>query len=122
MKTNKVQRSKIREIHSMHELQLEKARLQLELVRTEDKIKGNYRHILSAFSLRNIFTTVTDLTSPTSIVTKAFTLGKNWLSRRNKKRKEAKTKEKAAEAKDDEMADAVKKKPDPAKSEIKKAK
>ena len=97
MKTNKVWRSKIRKIHSMHELQLEKNRLQLELVRKEGEIKANYRHIRSAFSLRNIFSTVTtELSNPSSITAKVITLGKNWLSRRKKKKK-AKAEEKAGE-------------------------
>jgi hypothetical protein len=73
----------------MHELQMEKARLQLDLVKKEGEIKSNYRHILSAFSFRNILSTVTtELTSSSSILSKAFTLGKNWLSRRKKKKKE----------------------------------
>ena len=93
MKTNKIQRSTIRKIHSMHELQLEKVRLQLELVKTEEEIKSNYRHILSAFSLGHLFTTIGEFTSASSIATKAFALGKGLLSRRKKKRKEAKAKE-----------------------------
>jgi hypothetical protein len=98
MKTNKIQRSTIRKIHSMHELQLEQARLKLELVRTEDKIKANYRHILSAFSLRNIFSTVTtELSSTSSVISKAFTLGKNLLARRKKKKKGSKAPEKTDE-------------------------
>jgi hypothetical protein len=73
----------------MHELQLEKARLKLELMSTEDKIKTNYRHILSIFSLRNIFSTVTtELTSTSSILSNVFILGKSWLSKRKKKKKQ----------------------------------
>jgi hypothetical protein len=81
----------------MHELQLEKVRLQMELVRTEDNIKNNYRHILSALSFRNIISTITELTSTTSIVSKAFTLGKNLLGRRKKKKQQKKQAEKAGE-------------------------
>lgn len=89
MKTSKPRRSTIREIHSMHELQLEKARLKMELVKTEEKIRSNYRNILSAFSLRNIFSTVTgELSNSGSLLAKAVTLGRNWLGRRKKKRKE----------------------------------
>jgi hypothetical protein len=89
MKTNKEWRSSIRKIHSMQELQLEKARLNMELLKAEDKIKSNYRHILSAFTLGNILTTVTtELITPSSLVSKVFTLGKNWLSRRKKKKKQ----------------------------------
>jgi hypothetical protein len=82
----------------MHELQLEKARLKLELVKSEDKIKDNYRHIRSAFSLKNIFSTVTtELTNPSSIVMKAFTIGKDWLGRRKKKKKQKKEEDKGPE-------------------------
>jgi hypothetical protein len=89
---NKEKRSSIREIHSMHELQLEKARLKLELVKTEDKIKSNYHHILSAFSLRNIFSTVTtEISSPSSLLMKSITLFRNWLGKRKKKKKQDKT-------------------------------
>ncbi len=98
MKTNKIQRSTIRKIHSMHELQLEQARLKLELVKTEDKIKATYHHILFAFSLRNIFSTVTtELISTSSILSNVFALGKNLLSRRKKKKKEIKAEEKTKE-------------------------
>ena len=84
----------------MQELQLEKARLKLELLKTEGKIKANYRYILSAFSLRNIFSTVTtELIHPSSIATSAITLVKNWLSKRKKKRKEKKVELKAEDPK-----------------------
>ena len=100
MKTNKFRRSTIREIHSMHGLQLEKARVKMELMRSEDNIKTSFRRILSAFSLRNIFSTVTsELTSTSSIISNVFTLGKSWLSKRKKKKKdkELKAEKKAGE-------------------------
>ena len=98
MKTIKFPRSTIRKIHSMHELQLEQARVKLELVKTEDKIKASYRHFLSAFSLRNIFSTVTtEFISPSSILSNVIVLGKNWLSKRKKKKKGAKASEKTDE-------------------------
>ncbi|MGA3014968.1 MAG: hypothetical protein ABSD71_13150 [Bacteroidales bacterium] len=79
----------------MHELQLEKARLKLELVKTEDKIKGNYHHILSAFSLRNIFSTVTsEIASPSSLLMKSITLFRNWLGKQKKKKKQDKNQKK----------------------------
>jgi hypothetical protein len=88
MKKINIPRSTIRKINSMNELKLEKARLKLELLKTEDKIEANFRHIRSAFSFRNIFSTATtDLINPSSILMKVFTLGKNWLGRRKKKKK-----------------------------------
>ena len=77
----------IRKINSMHELQLEKVRLKMEIIKKEGDIKLNYRTILTAFSLRNIFSTVTNEISGTSIAGKLFTLGRNWLSNRKKKKK-----------------------------------
>ncbi len=101
MKTNKFRRSTIREIHSMHGLQLEKVRVKMELMRTEDNIKTSYRRILSAFTLRNIFSTVTtELISTSSILSNVFVLGKSWLSRRKKKKKD---KELKAEKKTGEL-------------------
>ena len=58
----------------------------MELVRTESNIKTGYRNILAAFTLRNIFTTVTSELSATSIIGTVLTLGKSWFSRRKKKR------------------------------------
>jgi len=84
----------------MNELKLEKARLKLELVKTEEKIEANFRRIRSAFSLRNIFSTVTtELKNPSSIVMKVLTLGKDWFGRRKKKKKQKKDDEKANEMK-----------------------
>ena len=94
MEKNNVQRSKIREIHSMHELQLKKARLKMEVMMAEEKVKGNYRNIIAAFSLKNIVSTITtELVNPSSLAAKAFTLGRNWLAKRKKKRQAIKEKE-----------------------------
>ncbi|MCX6248153.1 MAG: hypothetical protein NTW10_10485 [Bacteroidetes bacterium] len=94
MKTNKDQRIRIREIHSMHELQMERARLELELVKTEDKIKASYKNILYAFSLGNLLSTVTtEFASSSSILAKTVNLGMNWLSRRKKKKKKKQEKQ-----------------------------
>ncbi len=83
----------------MNELKLEKARLRLELVRTEDKIRTHYRNIRSAFMLRNIFSTITnEIATPSSLLMKAFTLWKDWMGRRKKKKKQEKK-----EGKGDEM-------------------
>jgi hypothetical protein len=98
MEKNKVQRSKIRRIKSMNELKLEKVRLRLELVRTEDKISNNFKNIRSAFTLRNIFSTITnEIATPSSFLMKAFTLWKDWMGRRKKKKKEGKKERKGGE-------------------------
>ena len=87
MRTSKISRTNFRKIHSMNDLRLEKARLQTEVVRTEEKIKGNYRHIRDAFTLRNIFATVTTELQGSSILAKVITYGREWLSKRKKKKK-----------------------------------
>ena len=84
----KPKRNMARSVRSMQELQLEKAKLKLELVKTEESIKSNYRNIISAFSLHNIVSTLrTEFTSSSSIFLKAFSFGKNWYNRRKKKKK-----------------------------------
>lgn len=87
MKTNKKPRSNFRRVHSMHELQLEKARLQIEEVMAKERIKGNFREIKEAFALRNIITTVTtELGSTSSILSKVFSSGKSIFGRKKKKK------------------------------------
>ena len=71
----------------MNDLRLEKARLQTEIVRTEEKIKSGYRKILDAFALRNIITTVTtEFMGASSILSKIISLGRNWIGKRKKKK------------------------------------
>jgi hypothetical protein len=71
----------------MHDLQLERARLKMELVKSEEKVKSSYRRLLSAFSLRNIFSTVTtEFGGASGVIGKVVSLGQNWFSRRKKKR------------------------------------
>jgi hypothetical protein len=76
-----------RRIRTMQQLQLEKARLRLEILRTEDKIKVNYRSILSAFALKNIFHTISELTGAPTLMSQFVTMGVNWLANRKKKKK-----------------------------------
>lgn len=89
MKTNKRYQVKTDRIHSLEDIKAEKVRLKFEIRLKEEHIQSNYRHILDAFTLRNLATTlVTELSATSSIVSKVFLLGKSILERRKKKKKE----------------------------------
>jgi uncharacterized protein YydD (DUF2326 family) len=84
---NKVN-TNIRGIRSLHELHSEKLRLEEELRRTEEGINSNYRHILDAFSFRNILKMVTDdIAITTTVFSKAFAKGKKLFGKSKKKKK-----------------------------------
>jgi hypothetical protein len=101
MATN-IQRGTTGRIRTLHQLQLEKARLKTELVRSEDKIKSNYKAILTAFALKNILSTVGELTGTPSFISQFVSLGLNWLATRKKKKKKKQGKPAEEEIKDEE--------------------
>jgi hypothetical protein len=75
-------------IKSLEDLKLEKAKLEMEILRTEDQIKGNYREILDALTFRNLFHTITnDFTTTSNVITKVFDVGKSIFRGKKKKRK-----------------------------------
>ena len=83
-------------IKSLEDLKLEKARLELEILRTEDQIKGNYRHILEALTLRNIFHAISnDISAYSNAISKVYELGKNIFGRKKKKKKDMQNKHNA---------------------------
>lgn len=88
MKMKNKDRTNIRKIRSLHELHTEKLRLKEELVRTEEGINSNYRHILDAFSFRNILKTVTeDIAVTWTSFSKTFSIGKKLFGKLKKKKK-----------------------------------
>lgn len=96
MKAMNNPRSHFRRVRSMHELQLEKARIRMEEVRAKDRIKDNFRQFKEAFALRNIFTTLTtEVGSTSAILSKVISTGKSIFGKKKKK----KAKPKAEEAK-----------------------
>jgi hypothetical protein len=85
---NKHESHAIRKIRSFRELEREKARLKMEIVKTESNIKGKYRHLLDALTFRNLFHTVAeDIALTSSVFSKAYEIGKNIFGRRKKKKK-----------------------------------
>ena len=81
-------RHQIRNIRSLRDLKAEKTRLREEALRLEEKIDGNYKDILSAFTLKSIIQRLTNELSMTStVVSTAFSLGKSLISKFKKKKK-----------------------------------
>ena len=74
-------------IHSLDDIRLEKLRLRHEIMKTEESIQSGYRDILEAFSFKNIATTmINDVSATSSVMAKAFSLGKSFLAKRKKKK------------------------------------
>ena len=89
MKMKNKAKTNIRKIHSLQELQAEKLRLEEELRNTEEGINSSYHHILDAFSFRNILKTVTeDVAKTTTVISNAFSMGKNLFGKLKKKKKQ----------------------------------
>ncbi|MCX6251047.1 MAG: hypothetical protein NTX61_09860 [Bacteroidetes bacterium] len=85
---------KIGKINSLQDLKLEKARLELDIVRTEEKIRSNYRNILDIFTFRNLFHLVTqDIYLTSNVITKLISVGKNLLRKKGKKKTKDQEKE-----------------------------
>jgi len=78
---------KIGKIKSLQDLQLEKARLELDIVKAEEKIRSNYRNILGMFTLHNLFHIVThDINLTSNIFSKLYATGKNIFRKKGKKK------------------------------------
>lgn len=80
-------------IHSLQDLGMEKMRIRMEIMKTEERIHSGYRDILHAFTFKNLAHTVIDEFSTTSsVLSKAFSFGKSFISG-DKKKKNVKVQE-----------------------------
>jgi hypothetical protein len=87
MKPSNRYQVKTDKIHSLNDLRMEKMRLRMEIMKTEENIHTGYREILHALSFRNIASTViNDVTASSSVVAKAFDIGKSFFAKRKKKK------------------------------------
>ena len=74
-------------IHSLDDIRIEKLRLRLEIMKTEENIHSGYRDILEALSFKNLAATaISDLSATSTVLSKAFSFGKAIMSKRKKKR------------------------------------
>ncbi len=93
MKTNKRYKVHPEKIRSLRDIELEKTRLQLEIMKAEENIHSDYRRILESFTLKNLATSlVEDISMTSGIVSKAFGVGKSLFARRKKKKLKEKEK------------------------------
>jgi hypothetical protein len=75
-------------IRSVQDLKLEKSRLKIEMVKYEEKIKGNYRNIVDALTLKNLLQHLSyEISTTTSAVSTAVSLGKTLFGKLRKKKK-----------------------------------
>jgi hypothetical protein len=87
MKTSKRYQVKADKIHSLDDLRIEKMRLRMEILKTEESIHAGYRDIIDALSFKNIASSVVnEVTGSSSVLTKAFAFGQAFMAKRKKKK------------------------------------
>lgn len=75
------------QIHSLHDIKMEKLRLRLEIMKTEENIHAGYRDIMQALSFKNLAgSLVNEISASSTILTRAFSFGKAVMSKRKKKK------------------------------------
>jgi len=97
MKSKTNYRLSSKRIRSLHDLELEKAKLEVEILKSEESIRSGYRQVLHRLTFRNLAgSLVEELSSRTSVLATAISVGKSFLEKRKKKKK-AKEKAKTEE-------------------------
>jgi hypothetical protein len=88
MKTNEPYKIRVGRINSLADLEREKERLQLEIVRKEEGIKYNYHSLVGLLSFRNLVGTLIEEVNATStVIAKIVSLSKDFFAKRKKKKK-----------------------------------
>ncbi|MEI6455855.1 MAG: hypothetical protein WCO93_06165 [bacterium] len=76
-------------IRSLQDLELEKAKMEIELLKSEESIKFSYRQLVHKLTFRNLAGTLVDeISKGTSTLSSAISLGKSFLEKRKKKKRE----------------------------------
>ena len=87
MKTTDRYRVKAEKIHSLKDIALEKQRLQVEILKKEQDIHNGFRNIAEALTFRNLASTVVnEVAASSSVIAKAFSIGKSLMARRTKRK------------------------------------
>jgi hypothetical protein len=87
MKRNKRYRVNPEKIGSLQALELEKARLKLEIMKSEENIRSDYHRIADAFTLRNLAAgLIEDIAVTSNVFSKAVSVGKSFFAKRKKKK------------------------------------
>lgn len=96
MRTNDPYKVRVKNINSLKDLEREKERLQLEIVRREERIRHTYHNLVHLLSFRNLAgALVEELTTTATVAGKLVTFGRDIFAKRKKKKK-AKLEAKAA--------------------------
>ena len=89
MRTSEPYKVKLSHINSMRDLQKEKEKIQIEISRREEGIKYNYHNLVQLLSFRNLLgNLIEEVGTTTTVVGKIFSIGKDFLAKRKKKKKE----------------------------------
>ena len=89
MKTSKRYIVKSGNIHTLKDLDLEKKRLRFEILKTEQDIHTGYRDILQALTFKDLAVTmINDLSTTSTVLSKAFDIGKAFMAKRKKKKQD----------------------------------
>ena len=89
MKTTDRYKVRAEKIHSLKDITLEKQRLQMEILKKEQDIHNGYHNILQALSFRNLASTaVNEIVTSSSVLTKVISIGKAFMSKRKKKKRD----------------------------------
>lgn len=85
MKTNNKPNHPTHRIHSLRDLELEKTRLNFEILKVEEKIRYDFRRIVEIFTFRQVFRVVThDLSLTSKAISKGFSIVKGFFRRKSR--------------------------------------
>jgi hypothetical protein len=97
MKMNDRKTYRIRKVRTMQELKQEQTRLQFEVRRSEDQVRGNYRNLKDALTFANILANLLQEVAVTSsLLSKAVEVGRTFFANRKKKKKKRKEEQEQA--------------------------
>jgi hypothetical protein len=86
---NKHYHVKSSRVKTLKDLETEKARLRLEIVKQEETIRSDYRRILDSFTLRSLTSNILeDASLQSKLVVKAIKFGKSYIEKRRKRKLE----------------------------------
>jgi len=89
MKSKTSYRLSSKRIRSLHDIELEKAKLEVEILKSEDKLRSSSRHLIYKLTFRNLtHTLIKEISTSPSFLFKAVSVGKSLLEKRKKKKKE----------------------------------
>ena len=75
-------------IKSLEDLKLEKARLELDILKKENQIHSDYRQIFDRLTFRNVFRSIKDdIALTTNITSKVISVGKRLFGKKKRKNK-----------------------------------